>query len=197
MHPVTCAHSHNRPATPIGNVLIEGAPKLRRSARARVMRGAMPHASAYHAAHKLGTSSQANVRRFICRPSIKRPCGSTPPIVASEDSGGRLGNYVDPVAEPGVFRSCQPRRQFQQQKVAYAGIVDTRFANSVYAGPTIRRATRRMRSTCPQSLGLGASSTIGYRSVPSGRAHAPGVSFAGSILSSPMMCITETPCVSR
>jgi hypothetical protein len=44
---------------------------------------------------------------------------------------------------------------------------------------------------------LTSSSAALYKSVPSDSDCTPGVSFAGSILSSPMICITGTPCASR
>ncbi len=41
---------------------------------------------------------------------------STLPIVASEDNGGRLGNYADPVAEVGICRPWRSRQRFRKQK---------------------------------------------------------------------------------
>jgi hypothetical protein len=50
------------------------------------------------------------------KPSIKLLSRGTHPIVASQNNGGRLGNYADPVAEAGVSRSWRPPQQFRQQK---------------------------------------------------------------------------------
>ena len=48
-----------------------------------------------------------------------------------------------------------------------------------------------------QSFALIASSAAGYTSVPLVSTCAPGVSFAGSTLPLPMMCMTGTPCANR
>ena len=48
-----------------------------------------------------------------------------------------------------------------------------------------------------QSFALIASSAAGYTMVPLGSTCAPGVSFAGSTLPLPMMCMTGTPCAKR
>ena len=72
-------------------------------------------------------------------------------------------------------------------------------------GPRVRISGRRklgrlydlLEPEPSQSFVLIASSAAGYTSVPLVSTCAPGVSFAGSTLPLPMMCMTGTPCANR
>ena len=109
------------------------------------------------------------------------------PIVASEGGGGRLGNYADPAA---ARFSSRMRASQMATTILVAPEYASRVAGTLDAGYDLR-------ARGPQSLVLIASSAAGYTSVPLVSTSAPGVSFAGSILPLPMMCMTGTPRANR
>jgi hypothetical protein len=119
--------------------------------------------------------------------------GSTPSILMSWYCGGRLGIYGYPAA---ARVSSTPALANQSAMIGRAGLKRRRRRSPIVAKlssmrvgcePELRQPMRRPP----------LSPAARYTSVLSDSTHAPSVSFAGSILLSPMMCITGTPCANR
>ena len=104
-------------------------------------------------------------------------------------------------AEVHLARPNTPGRARPRAPLGLVGQVmaTTTLVAPEYASPVAGTsdAWYDLRSQGPQSLVLIASSAAGYTSVPLVSTCAPGVSFAGSILPLPMMCMTGTPWANR